>query len=144
MIDQIQLIRFKRFGELSITSQQLTVLTGTNGSGKTSVIHALLLARQTGDRTSAVVQLNFGGIPNYSATSTAFISCTTATQTPSSSVCSATTVICRGKPPLTRRLAARHFIAYFAVEPGETRFVWPAGGIREQLTRIWQRPPVHR
>ena len=58
MIDQIQLIRFKRFGELSITSQQLTVLTGTNGSGKTSVIHALLLARQTGDRTSAVVQLN--------------------------------------------------------------------------------------
>lgn len=46
MITSIRLERFKRFENLSIRLSDLTVLTGTNGAGKTSLIHALLLARQ--------------------------------------------------------------------------------------------------
>jgi predicted ATPase len=46
VITSIRLDRFKRFHELSLPTAALTVLTGTNGAGKTSVIHALLLARQ--------------------------------------------------------------------------------------------------
>jgi predicted ATPase len=39
MITSLRLERFKRFNELSLPISSLTVLTGTNGAGKTSVIH---------------------------------------------------------------------------------------------------------
>ena len=46
MITEIRLQNFKRFRDLTLKSGTLTVLTGANGAGKTSVFHALLLARQ--------------------------------------------------------------------------------------------------
>ena len=46
MIAGIRLENFKRFRDLSLKAANLTVLTGANGSGKTSVLHSLLLARQ--------------------------------------------------------------------------------------------------
>ena len=46
MIAEIQLDNFKRFRDLRLRTADLTVLTGANGAGKTSVLHALLLARQ--------------------------------------------------------------------------------------------------
>lgn len=46
MIAEIRLQNFKRFLDLSLRTAALTVLTGTNGAGKTSVLHSLLLARQ--------------------------------------------------------------------------------------------------
>lgn len=58
MISCLRLCNFKRFAELSLSLSPLTVLTGTNGSGKTSVIHALLLARQATINGSDVIQLN--------------------------------------------------------------------------------------
>ncbi len=46
MIANIRLENFKRFRDLSLKTADLTVLTGANGAGKTSVLHSLLLARQ--------------------------------------------------------------------------------------------------
>ena len=46
MIAEIRLENFKRFRDLSLKAGNLTVLTGANGAGKTSVLHSLLLARQ--------------------------------------------------------------------------------------------------
>ena len=46
MIAEIRLENFKRFRDLSLKAANLTVLTGANGAGKTSVLHSLLLARQ--------------------------------------------------------------------------------------------------
>ena len=46
MIAGIRLENFKRFRDLSLRTADLTVLTGANGAGKTSVLHSLLLARQ--------------------------------------------------------------------------------------------------
>ena len=46
MITEVRLENFKRFRELTLKSGALTVLTGANGAGKTSILHSLLLARQ--------------------------------------------------------------------------------------------------
>lgn len=46
MIAEIRLENFKMFRELSLKVGNLTVLTGANGAGKTSVFQSLLLARQ--------------------------------------------------------------------------------------------------
>ena len=46
MIAEIRLENFKRFRDLTLNTANLTVLTGANGAGKTSVLHSLLLARQ--------------------------------------------------------------------------------------------------
>ena len=46
MIARIRLENFKRFRDLTLNAADLTVLTGANGAGKTSVLQALLLARQ--------------------------------------------------------------------------------------------------
>lgn len=46
MITEVRLENFKRFRELTLRCGALTVLTGANGAGKTSVLHSLLLARQ--------------------------------------------------------------------------------------------------
>ena len=46
MIAGIGLQNFKCFRDLTLKTANLTVLTGANGAGKTSVLHSLLLARQ--------------------------------------------------------------------------------------------------
>lgn len=57
MIERLGLRRFKRFDTLDLPLRPLTVLTGTNGSGKTSVIHSLLLAHLA-SQSRAAVRLN--------------------------------------------------------------------------------------
>jgi predicted ATPase len=46
MIDQLTICGFKRFDTAQLSIEPLTVLTGLNGAGKTSVIQALLLMRE--------------------------------------------------------------------------------------------------
>lgn len=46
MIARIRLVDFKRFRALSLDTAKLTVLTGANGAGKTSILQSILLARQ--------------------------------------------------------------------------------------------------
>ena len=59
MITGIRLENFKRFRDLSLKTANLTVLTGANGAGKTSVLHSLLLARQmTRQPQQSYVELN--------------------------------------------------------------------------------------
>ena len=59
MITSICLENFKRFRDLSLKTANLTVLTGANGTGKTSVLHSLLLARQmTRQPQQSYVELN--------------------------------------------------------------------------------------
>ena len=59
MIAEIRLENFKRFRALTLNTANLTVLTGANGAGKTSVLHALLLARQMARETGrSHVELN--------------------------------------------------------------------------------------
>jgi predicted ATPase len=50
MIREIHLANFKCFQQERIPLNRLTVLSGGNGVGKSSVIQSLLLLRQTGDR----------------------------------------------------------------------------------------------
>ncbi|RKG70223.1 DUF3696 domain-containing protein [Corallococcus exercitus] len=50
MIRGITLKNFKRFRECPLPLRRMSVLTGLNGAGKTSVIHALLLLRQASAR----------------------------------------------------------------------------------------------
>ncbi len=45
MIRTLRMTNFKRFCDARLSFERLTVLTGTNGAGKTSLIHALLLTR---------------------------------------------------------------------------------------------------
>ncbi|RRQ76184.1 hypothetical protein CQW39_22945 [Streptomyces griseofuscus] len=60
MISSLGVRHFKRFADASFTLRPLTVLTGLNGTGKSTAIQALLLARQLADMHSgsSVVQLN--------------------------------------------------------------------------------------
>ncbi|MFM7204349.1 MAG: AAA family ATPase [Myxococcota bacterium] len=59
MISTLELRRFKRFQELTLCFKALTVLTGANGVGKTSIIHALLLVHQaTLLKQNEVLRLN--------------------------------------------------------------------------------------
>lgn len=47
MLEQIDLHHFKCFERLSLPVKPLTLLTGTNASGKSSVLQALVLLQQT-------------------------------------------------------------------------------------------------
>lgn len=49
MIRHLYLRNFKCFEELSLTLGDLTLITGANGAGKSTIIQALLLLRQTND-----------------------------------------------------------------------------------------------
>ncbi|MCY4542658.1 MAG: DUF3696 domain-containing protein [Rhodobacteraceae bacterium] len=69
MIAEVRLENFKRFRELTLKTANLTVLTGANGAGKSSVLHALLLARQAAKQPekghvelSGVDNLALGGV----------------------------------------------------------------------------------
>lgn len=57
-IRRLTIAGFKRFSEVTLDFAPLTVLTGGNGAGKTSVIHALLLAREACLPGATAVQLN--------------------------------------------------------------------------------------
>jgi predicted ATPase len=59
MISNLGIRNFKLFTSLDLPLRQLTVLTGLNGAGKSTVLQALLLVRQAAEDASAhVVQLN--------------------------------------------------------------------------------------
>lgn len=59
MISSIEIRGFKRFEAKAFDIAPLTILTGLNGSGKTSLIHALLLAWEaSSDASRGVVRLN--------------------------------------------------------------------------------------
>lgn len=58
MIRELQIQGFKRFANQTFTLQPLTVLAGMNGTGKTSVVHALILAREAWRRGDGIVELN--------------------------------------------------------------------------------------
>jgi predicted ATPase len=59
MISNLNIRNFKLFMSLDLPLRQLTVLTGLNGAGKSTVLQALLLVRQAAeDPTAHVVQLN--------------------------------------------------------------------------------------
>ena len=47
MINSLELKNFKSFEELNIDLGKLTVLTGLNGSGKSSILHAITLLKQS-------------------------------------------------------------------------------------------------
>ncbi len=50
MIERVRMKNFKCFDDASIPLNQLTILAGLNGAGKSSVVQALLLLRQSGLR----------------------------------------------------------------------------------------------
>jgi len=59
LITGLRVANFKRFAELSLPFRPMTVLSGMNGAGKSTIVQALLLARQVADRPDRrVVQLN--------------------------------------------------------------------------------------
>ena len=59
MITSVGIRNLKRFGSVDLAFRPLTAFTGLNGTGKSTVIHALLLARQAAeDPAATVVQLN--------------------------------------------------------------------------------------
>lgn len=47
MIEKLELVNFKCFGHAELELQNLTILTGANATGKSSVIQALILAEHT-------------------------------------------------------------------------------------------------
>lgn len=57
MIRSVHLTNFKCFQEEQIPLNRLTVLSGGNGVGKSSVIQSLLLLRQTIDRTRVLTEV---------------------------------------------------------------------------------------
>jgi predicted ATPase len=61
LIGSVDISAFKRFSRLHLDLRQLTVLTGLNGSGKSTVIQALLLAHQASREDGETVPL--GGVP---------------------------------------------------------------------------------
>lgn len=54
MIDRIRMVNFKCFEEQTVSLGHLTVLAGLNGAGKSSVMQALLLLRQSGRRVQSI------------------------------------------------------------------------------------------
>lgn len=58
MIREFKLSGFKMFAEASFKMAPLTILAGMNGAGKTSVIHALLLLKESVRRGDNIVPLN--------------------------------------------------------------------------------------
>lgn len=58
MINKLRIAAFKRFTDLDLTCKKLTVLTGANGAGKSSVIQALLLLRKAALEVGGAVELN--------------------------------------------------------------------------------------
>ncbi len=58
MLNSLKIEGFKRFAEQTFPLHALTVLAGMNGTGKTSVIHALLLMHEACRRKDGFIELN--------------------------------------------------------------------------------------
>lgn len=76
MIRELHIQGFKRFTSEIFSLEPLTVLTGMNGAGKTSLVHSLILMREATRRGDRIVELNgpfaldlgtFGDIQNWDA-----------------------------------------------------------------------------
>lgn len=57
MINRLELVAFKRFQHFEMPMRPLTVLTGLNGSGKSTVVQSLLLAHQASLSNGSTVPL---------------------------------------------------------------------------------------
>lgn len=55
MINQIHLVGFKSFYDASIPMQELTILTGLNSSGKSSIIQALLMIEKAANGEKSIM-----------------------------------------------------------------------------------------
>lgn len=58
MIKEISIQGFKKISNSTFEMSPLTILTGKNGGGKTSLVHALLLMREIAKRDNTIVELN--------------------------------------------------------------------------------------
>ncbi|MGW8361953.1 AAA family ATPase [Streptomyces wedmorensis] len=58
MIHELEIKRFKCFGHVDLPMRPLTILTGLNGGGKSTVLQALLLARLADTSPQRTVRLN--------------------------------------------------------------------------------------
>jgi len=58
MLKSLEINSFKRFSTASLKCENLTVLTGANGAGKSSAIHALLLLRKAARSKTTSIELN--------------------------------------------------------------------------------------
>ena len=59
MITSVEIRNFKRFSQVDVSLRGVTVLAGLNGTGKSTLIQSLLLARYTSEfRESRIVPLN--------------------------------------------------------------------------------------
>ena len=61
MLENLALRNFKAWQELDIAFGQVTALFGTNSSGKSSLLHFLLMLKQTKNATDRRLVLDFGG-----------------------------------------------------------------------------------
>jgi len=61
MIEKIKLVNFKCFDEIEIPLNKLTLLAGGNGSGKSTIIQALLLIAQSYNGNNKISQIDFMG-----------------------------------------------------------------------------------
>jgi len=61
MLTKMKLGNFKSWREMEIDLAPITLLFGTNSSGKTSILHALLLLKQTANSFDRGQHINFGG-----------------------------------------------------------------------------------
>jgi predicted ATPase len=61
MLTRIKLTNFKSWRELDIELAPLTLLFGTNSSGKSNVLQALLLLKQTAENVDRKQHINLGG-----------------------------------------------------------------------------------
>lgn len=64
MLDEVRIQNFKCFRDIAVSMRPLTVLTGINGTGKSSFIQALLMLRQSGSSggvlNGSLVSLGYG------------------------------------------------------------------------------------
>lgn len=65
MLKRIRLENFKSWKELDIELAPLTLLFGTNSSGKTSILQSLLLLKQTASSLDPGEHINFGSDQDY-------------------------------------------------------------------------------
>jgi predicted ATPase len=65
MLTKIRLENFKSWRELDLDLSNLTILFGTNSSGKSSVLQALLLLKQTAMGFDRSLAMNLGGGDTY-------------------------------------------------------------------------------
>jgi recombinational DNA repair ATPase RecF len=74
MIDSLQISRFKRFDQAALAISPLTVLTGVNGGGKSTILQTFILSRIASTSPGRAIHLN--GLPYDTA---AVVRCVQAT-----------------------------------------------------------------